>query len=73
MTGRERETRQGVSTFVVLALLLALPACSMLFPHTELAIQPEGATLDELGIALLADFERWIDSILFMLGLAGLV
>lgn len=41
----------------------------MLFPHTELAIRPEGTTLDELGIALLADIERWIESSLWLWGL----
>jgi len=44
----------------------------MMFPHTELAIAPKGATLNELGIAIIADIERWFTSLLFILGILGL-
>lgn len=58
---------------MMLVLMLCLfSACSAMFPHTELAIAPKGATLDALGIAILADIERWIDSLLFIFGLLGL-
>lgn len=65
-TVRER----AALTAAVLACL-AISSCSALFPHTELAIAPEGATLDELGIALLADFERWVDTLLWIGGVLG--
>lgn len=42
------------------ALCAALVSCSTIFPHIEQAILPEGATLEELGIALIADGEMWI-------------
>lgn len=72
-----RQENRTASTRLVLACLLlvlalALPSCSFMFPHTELAIQPEGATLDELGLALIADVERLVDSLLFFFGLTGL-
>ena len=66
-----RDPEHRVRNVIALVALALLASCSMLFPHTELAIQPEGATRDELGIALLADVERWIDSILFGLGVLG--
>jgi hypothetical protein len=69
---RARHAR-GFALLMLLVLVLSLfPACSMMFPHTELAIAPKGATLDALGIAILADIERWIDSLLFIFGLLGL-
>jgi len=68
---RREQPSKGRGAVALLALGL-LASCSMMFPHTELAIAPEGATLDELGIAIIADIERWIDSLLFFLGLAGL-
>ena len=51
---------------------LLLASCSMLFPHVELAIAPEGTTLDELGLALIADVERWVTPVLWLFGLAGI-
>lgn len=71
MGARERETLRWMAVLMGLLVLAALPACSSLFPHTELAIQPEGATLDELGLALLADVERWIDTLLWVGGVLG--
>lgn len=68
---RERSACSKALTWSALAALLALSACSMMFPHTEIAIQPEGATLDELGIALLADAERLVDAILYGFGVFG--
>jgi hypothetical protein len=67
----ERRERVVVLVACAIMALVLLVSCSAIFPHTELAIQPEGATLDELGIALLADVERWIDSLLFALGVLG--
>lgn len=69
-----REEERAPVVVPRMALLLAvvgvlLMSCSFLFPHTELAIAPEGATLDELGIALMADIERWIESLLWLLGI----
>lgn len=64
---------RSFALLMLLVLVLCLfSACSMMFPHTELAIAPKGATLDELGIAILADIERWIDSLLFIFGILGL-
>ena len=51
---------------------LLLASCSMLFPHVELVIAPEGTTLDDLGLALIADVEHWITSVLWLFGLVGL-
>lgn len=68
----ERDRSQGAGILVMLVLLAALPACSMMFPHTELTIAREGTTLDELGISIIADIERWFDTLIFALGLMGL-
>ncbi len=66
--GRGNAVRVGCA----IAACLLLVSCSFLFPHTELAIAPEGTTLDELGLALIADVERWITSVLWLFGFAGL-
>jgi hypothetical protein len=70
MRGGREHRRLGQAALALSALVLS--SCSMMFPHTELAIAPEGATLDELGIGLLADGERWIDAMLWLMGLAAL-
>lgn len=70
--GQERSTRAWSLALLLLAVCL-FSACSMMFPHTEMAIAPEGATLDALGIAILADIERWIESLLFLIGTLGLM
>lgn len=72
MSAQERKSKWSVGILVVLLTTLALPACSLLFPYTERAIQPAGTTLEELGIAILADIERWFDSVIYLLGLFGL-
>lgn len=65
----DNKNRSGLLLAVVACA--ALTSCSMMFPHTELAIAPEGATLDELGIGIVADVERWITSILWLFGIAA--
>lgn len=66
-------SRRALMAWAVLiaGAVCALSACSLLFPHAERAIEPQGATLNELGIALLADIERWVDAIIFLLGILG--
>lgn len=67
------KTRREVQTLAALLGLMCLSGCSVLFPNLEAAIFPEGATLEEAGIALAADFESWVDSVLWVLGFFGLM
>lgn len=69
MSGK-RVVAGRVGCAIVACLLLA--SCSMLFPYVEMAIAPEGTTLDELGLALVADVEQWVTSVLWLFGLVGL-
>jgi len=71
VTDAERNSTRARSLALLLVVCL-FSACSMMFPHTELAIAPKGATLNELGIAIIADIERWFTSLLFILGILGL-
>jgi hypothetical protein len=37
--------------------------CASIFPNMAEAIAPEGASLEEAGIGLLADIELWIETV----------
>lgn len=46
-----------------LCALVMLCGCGMLFPYTAAAIAPEGATVGEAALGVLADIQNWIEKI----------
>lgn len=48
---------------VVLGVCVILSGCAYVFPNTAAAIAPEGATVGEAALGLLADFEMWIETV----------
>ena len=50
----------------LLPLVGALPllvGCAYAFPNTAEMIYPKGASLDDLGLGLLADIEMWVEQV----------
>jgi hypothetical protein len=45
-----------------------LNGCSLFFPNMTAAIEPQGATVDEAFLGLLADFEMLIGKAGFVIG-----
>lgn len=43
--------------------LLLLVGCAYVFPNTARMIQPAGASLDDLGLGIVADIEMWIQQV----------
>jgi len=53
--------RKRLATALVLCFLLV--GCASILPSTAAAIAPEGATLEEAGLGLMADVELWIETV----------
>ena len=54
---------QLASLALVLGACVAMSGCASMFPNTAAAIAPEGATLGEAGLGLLADVDMWIETV----------
>lgn len=48
---------------LLVAVSCLLMGCASIFPNMAEAIAPEGASLEEAGIGLLADIELWIETV----------
>lgn len=55
-----RERSAKLRKLPLLLSLLLLSGCSLFFPHMAAAVEPQGATVDEAFLGLLADFEMLI-------------
>lgn len=68
--GMERRRKRPHLLLVTVACSV-LTGCATVLPNTARAIEPQGATLDDVGLALIADVEMlleqlgWIWAILF--------
>lgn len=41
--------------------MVVLLSCSMVMPNTAQAVAPQGATVEEAGLGLLADIQMWFE------------
>lgn len=62
----ERSAR--LRKLLLLLSLLLLNGCSLFFPNMAAAVEPQGATVDEAFLGLLADFEMLIDKTGLIIG-----
>lgn len=46
-----------------MSALLLMVGCAYVFPNTAEMIYPEGASLDDLGLGIVADIEMWIEQV----------
>lgn len=63
MSEQSAKLLKPASLLTAVVLLMVLTGCTLLFPNTAAAIEPQGATLEEAAVGLLADVEMWISTV----------